>query len=100
MSYVIVLHLVPIFPYAMVIGIPAACGVRVRTFVVSAILGLLPGTLLLAHLGSGLGDVLRAGLPIGLGSFLRPDIVLSITGLAVLALLPVAYRAWHLGRSA
>jgi uncharacterized membrane protein YdjX (TVP38/TMEM64 family) len=100
LSYVIVLHLVPIFPYAMVIGIPAACGVRVRTFVVSAFLGLLPGTLLLAHLGSGLGDVLRAGLPIGLGSLLRPDIVLSITGLAILALLPVAYRAWHFGRSA
>ena len=100
LSYVFVLHLVPIFPYAVVIGIPAACGVRVRTFFVSAFLGLLPGTLLFAHLGSGLGEVLRAGLPIGLGSFLRPDIVLSLVGLAVLALLPVAYRAWRYRRSA
>jgi uncharacterized membrane protein YdjX (TVP38/TMEM64 family) len=100
LSYVFVLHLVPIFPYAMVIGIPAACGVRVRTFVVSAFLGLLPGTLLFAHLGSGLGDALRAGLPLGVSSFVRPDIVLSLVGLAILALLPVAYRAWRFRRSA
>ena len=99
-SYVFVLHLVPIFPYAMVIGIPAACGVGLRTYMVSAFLGLVPGTLLFAHLGSGLGDVLRAGLPIGPGSFLRPDIVLSLAALAVLALLPVAYRAWFGRRGA
>ena len=66
----------------MVIGIPAACGVRVRTFVISAFLGLLPGTLLFAHLGSGLGELLRAGRPIGIGSFLRPEIVLPLLGLA------------------
>ena len=29
-----------------------------RTFVVSAFLGLLPGTLIFAHLGAGLGEVL------------------------------------------
>jgi uncharacterized membrane protein YdjX (TVP38/TMEM64 family) len=90
-SYVFVLHLVPIFPYAVVIGIPAACGVRMRTFVVSAFLGLLPGTLLLAHLGAGLGKVLNAGVPVDLSSLLRAEIVVSIIGLALLALLPVAW---------
>jgi uncharacterized membrane protein YdjX (TVP38/TMEM64 family) len=98
LSYVFVLHLVPIFPSAMVIGIPAACGVRVRTFVVSAVLGLLPGTLLLAHLGSGLGRTLQAGLPIGLDSFLRPDVVLPLAGLGALALLPVVWRSWQARR--
>jgi uncharacterized membrane protein YdjX (TVP38/TMEM64 family) len=99
-SYVFVLHLVPIFPYALVIGLPAACGVGLRTFMVSAFLGLLPGTLLFAHLGAGLGDVLRAGLPISLASFLRADIVISLVGLTVLALLPVAYRTYRTRRSA
>ncbi len=97
-SWVFVLHLVPIFPYAMVIGIPAACGVRLRTFVISAFLGLLPGTLLFAHLGSGLGDLLQAGLPIGPASFMRPEIVLPLAGLSALALLPVAYRTWQARR--
>jgi uncharacterized membrane protein YdjX (TVP38/TMEM64 family) len=90
-SYVFVLHLVPIFPYAMVIGIPAACGVRMRTFVVSAFLGLLPGTLIFAHLGDGLGEVLSAGLPISLSSFVRAELVVSLVGLAALALLPVLW---------
>ena len=98
-SYVFVLHLVPIFPYAMVIGIPAVCGVGLRTFVISAFLGLLPGTLLFAYLGSGLGGVLSAGLPLSLTSFLRPDIVIALVGLTGLALLPVAYRAWRARRT-
>jgi uncharacterized membrane protein YdjX (TVP38/TMEM64 family) len=100
LSYVFVLHLVPIFPTAVVIGIPAACGVRVRTFVVSAVLGLLPGTMLFAHLGSGLGAVLGSGLPIHLSSFFQPTILWPLVGLAVLALLPVAYRSWRARRSA
>jgi uncharacterized membrane protein YdjX (TVP38/TMEM64 family) len=100
LSYVFVLHLVPIFPTAVVIGIPAACGVRVRTFVVSAVLGLLPGTMLFAHLGSGLGEILGSGLPIHLASFFRPTILWPLVGLAVLALLPVVYRTWRARRSA
>ncbi len=99
LSYVFVLHLVPIFPTAVVIGIPAACGVRVRTFVVSAVLGLLPGTMLFAHLGSGLGEVLGSGLPIHLSSFIRPEILWPLVGLATLALLPVAYRTWRAHRN-
>ncbi len=99
-SYVFVLHLVPIFPTAVVIGIPAACGVRVRTFVVSAVLGLLPGTMLFAHLGSGLGAVLGSGLPVHFSSFVQPEIVWPLAGLAALALLPVAWRTWRVRRSA
>jgi uncharacterized membrane protein YdjX (TVP38/TMEM64 family) len=100
LSYVFVLHLVPVLPTAVVIGIPAACGVRVRTFVVSAVLGLLPGTMLFAHLGSGLGQVLGSGLPIHLSSFFQPTILWPLLGLAVLALLPVVYRTWRARRSA
>jgi uncharacterized membrane protein YdjX (TVP38/TMEM64 family) len=99
LSYVFLLHLVPIFPYAVVICIPAACGVGLRTFVISAFLGLVPGTLLFAYLGAGLDDVLSAGRPIGLASFLRLDIVSAFAGLVVLALLPVAYRAWFGSRT-
>jgi uncharacterized membrane protein YdjX (TVP38/TMEM64 family) len=94
-GYIFALHLVPIFPYAMVIGLPAACGVRLPIFVVSALLGLIPGTILLAHLGTGLGAQLQAGLPGGLGALMTPGIMLSLAGLALLALLPVAHRLLH-----
>ena len=38
-SYVFVLHLVPVFPYAVVNTLPAACGVRLRTFVLRGLPG-------------------------------------------------------------
>jgi uncharacterized membrane protein YdjX (TVP38/TMEM64 family) len=94
-SYVFVLHLVPVFPYAVVNTLPAACGVRLRTFVLGAFLGVLPSTVLLAQFGSGLGEVLAQGTSIGLASLLTPQILGALAGLGGLALLPVFYRAWQ-----
>jgi uncharacterized membrane protein YdjX (TVP38/TMEM64 family) len=99
LSYVFVLHLVPVFPYALVNMLPAACGVRLRTFVFCAFLGVLPSTLLLAQFGSGLGEVLAQGAAIRLSSLLTPRILLALAGLGALALLPVLYRAWQARRS-
>jgi uncharacterized membrane protein YdjX (TVP38/TMEM64 family) len=98
LSYGFALNLVPIFPYALIIVVPAACGVRLPTFVAGLLLGLIPGTFLFARLGSGLQDVLMAGGPLRLASFVTPEIVLSLGGLATLALLPVVWR--HIRRLA
>lgn len=97
-SYVFVLHLVPVFPYAVVNTLPAACGVRLRTFVLCAFLGVLPSTLLLAQFGSGLGDALAQGSTIELGHLLTPQILGALAGLGALALLPVLYRAYKARR--
>ncbi len=98
-SYVFVLHLIPVFPYALVNMLPAACGVRLRTFVFAAFLGVLPSTLLLAQFGSGLGEVLTQGATVRLSSLLTPQILSALAGLGVLALLPVLYSAWRRRRA-
>ncbi|MGH6901541.1 MAG: TVP38/TMEM64 family protein [Geminicoccaceae bacterium] len=100
LSYGFVLNLVPIFPYALIIALPAACGVGLTTFMSGLLLGLIPGTFLFARLGSGLQQVLMSGAPLSLTSFVTPEIVLSLCGLAALALLPVAYRACRARTSA
>lgn len=92
LSYVFLLNLVPIFPFGMIIALPAACGVRLWTFVVGAFLGILPGTILLSHLGAGLGNILRHGGTLDLQSFMTPQILVALAGLAALALLPLAFR--------
>jgi uncharacterized membrane protein YdjX (TVP38/TMEM64 family) len=97
-SYVFVLHLVPVLPYAVVNTLPAACGVRLRTFVLAAFFGVLPSTLLLAQFGSGLGEVLAQGSAIGLSSLLTPQILMALAGLGALVLVPIAYRAWQARR--
>jgi uncharacterized membrane protein YdjX (TVP38/TMEM64 family) len=95
LSYIFILNLVPILPTAVVIALPAMCGVRLRTFVIAAFCGILPGTILLARLGSGLGHVLLASGPIQLSSFVTPQIVSALVGLTALALIPVVWRAFN-----
>jgi uncharacterized membrane protein YdjX (TVP38/TMEM64 family) len=90
--YVFVLFLVPIFPYGMIIALPAAFGVKIVTFLLGTFLGLLPGTYLLAHLGEGLGAILTGSQPFQLASFAIPQIVVPVLGLGVLCLLPLAWR--------
>ncbi len=92
LSYVFIMHLVPIFPYMVVTTLPAACGVPLHIYMFSAFFGILPATVLLSRVGAGLGDVLATDGPIDPSSFLTADIVLSLAGLALLALLPVIYR--------
>ena len=92
LSYGFALNVVPIFPYALIIVVPAACGVPLHTFLAGMFLGLVPGTFLFAGLGDGLEEVLTRGVPLRPTSFLTPEIVLSLSGLAALALLPVVWR--------
>jgi uncharacterized membrane protein YdjX (TVP38/TMEM64 family) len=92
-SYVFVLHLVPILPYGMIIALPAACGVRLPAFVFSAFLGLVPGTVLLAYLGAHIGGALLGSPSFDIASLLTPNVLLAAAGLAALSLLPVIIRA-------
>ena len=93
LSYGFALNVVPILPYALIIVVPAACGVPLHTFLAGMFLGLLPGTFLFAGLGDGLEEVMARGVPLRLAYFITPGVVLSLSGLAVLALLPVVWRA-------
>lgn len=93
-SYLLVLRLVPLFPFFLVNLVPAFLGVRLKTYVVATALGIIPGTFVFASVGNGLGAVFDPNHPPHLsGLLLRPEILLPILGLAALALIPVAYRS-------
>jgi uncharacterized membrane protein YdjX (TVP38/TMEM64 family) len=92
LSYLLVLRLIPIFPFWLVNIVPAFLGVPLRTYVVGTSIGIIPGTFVYASVGNGLGAVFDAGGTPDLGIIFTPAILLPIVGLAVLALLPVAYR--------
>ncbi len=94
LTYVFVLNLVPVFPYAVVITIPAVCGVPLPIFLFSAFFGILPATTLFAYVGSGLGEVLMQNGPVDLHRVMTPQIMASLAALAALALLPVCLRKY------
>ncbi len=91
-SYLLVLRLIPIFPFWLVNLVPAFAGVSLRTYILGTFLGIIPGTVVYISLGNGLGAVLAKGEKPGLGVIFDPAVIGPLIGLAVLALLPVAYK--------
>ena len=91
-SYLMVLRLIPIFPFWLVNLVPALLGVKIRSFVFGTMLGIIPGTFVFASIGDGLGALFDQGKTPDLGIIFEPRILTPIIGLAVLALLPVAYK--------
>jgi uncharacterized membrane protein YdjX (TVP38/TMEM64 family) len=92
LNYLLVLRLIPLFPFWIVNLVPAFLGVPLRTYVLGTFLGIIPGSFVFASVGAGLGSVLDSGQEFSPGSVLTPEIVIALVGLAALALLPVAYR--------
>lgn len=99
-SYLLVLRLVPLFPFFVVNLVPAFLGVPLRTYVVGTFLGIIPGTLVFILAGAGLGSVFDRGGAFSLESVLTPEIIAGLIGLSILALLPVAYKRLKARRSA
>jgi uncharacterized membrane protein YdjX (TVP38/TMEM64 family) len=91
-NYLLFLRLIPLFPFWLVNLIPAVASVSLPVFLAATFLGIIPGTLVYASLGSGFGQV--AAQP-GLAIVFRPSVLAPIVGLAVLALAPVWYRRWR-----
>ena len=91
-NYLLVLRLIPIFPFWLVNIVPAVLGVPLRTYVIATFIGIIPGSFVYASIGNGLGAVFDAGGTPDLAIIFKVEIILPIVGLAVLAMLPVLYK--------
>ena len=94
-SYMLFLRLLPLLPFWLVNLVPAVLGVPLRAYASATLIGIVPLTLVYASVGNGLGAVLDAGGTPDLGVIFRPAVLLPLLGLALLALLPVAIKAWR-----
>jgi uncharacterized membrane protein YdjX (TVP38/TMEM64 family) len=92
-SYLLVLRLVPLFPFVLVNLVPAFVGVRLRTYVVTTAIGILPGTAVFSLAGEGLGDVLAMGGAFDARDVLTPGIIAALVGLALLSLAAIPLKA-------
>jgi uncharacterized membrane protein YdjX (TVP38/TMEM64 family) len=93
-SYLLALRFVPLFPFFLVNLAAAFVGVRLSTYVVTTLFGILPATAVFSLAGAGLGSLLDEDGEISLASILTPTILLALTGLAVLALAAIPVRKW------
>ncbi len=94
-SYLLSLRLLPVVPFWLANLAPALVGMRLAPFVGATAIGIVPGALLFATVGAGLGDVLAAGGAPDFWSILTPRVLAERGGLALLALAPVVWRRWR-----
>jgi len=93
LSYLLVLRLIPLFPFWLVNLVPAFLGVSLKVFVIGTFIGIIPGSLVYASVGNGLGAIFEAGETETIqDAIFEPVVLLPIVGLIALSLLPVIYR--------
>jgi uncharacterized membrane protein YdjX (TVP38/TMEM64 family) len=90
-SYLLFLRLVPIFPFFLVNIAPAFTGIKLRTFVLATLVGIIPGAFVYVNLGQALGrlDSTRA--------LVSPEILGAFALLGMLALVPVLWKRFRSG---
>lgn len=94
-SYLLALRLIPAVPFWLLNLAPPLLGMRLLPFAVATMIGILPLTVVLTSIGAGVGDVLSSGGSPDLSVLRSPTILLPLAGLALLSLLPVAWRRWR-----
>jgi len=92
LSYLLILRLVPLFPFFVVNLVPAFLGVRLSTYIVATFFGIIPGTAVFALVGAGLGNILDGGGELSLTGILTRQIIAALIGLPLLAFIPVLYK--------
>ena len=110
-SYLLFLRLAPVFPFFMVNAVAGLCRVPLRTFVIATVVGIIPASIAFALLGSGLDAVINSQMAqyqaclansdpancsfsLTVGALVTKELLLAFLGLGLVALLPVAFKAW------
>lgn len=108
-NYLLFLRLAPVFPFFIVNAVAGLCSVRLRTFIVATVFGIIPASFAFALLGSGLDSTIDAQLaahqacitqngaddctlrldPV---SLVTPELLAAFAGLGIVALLPIAVK--------
>ncbi len=110
-NYLLFLRLVPAFPFWLVNIAPALANVKLRTFIITTFLGIIPGTFAFASIGAGLDSIITAQqavrnqcltsktpaecpFEISLSSLVTTELLLAFAALGLVALIPVALKKW------
>jgi len=91
-QYLLVLRLIPLFPFWIVNIVPALLGVKTKTFVSATLIGITPGALVYVMLGNGLGHIFDTDKTLDLSLIFEPQVLLPLLGLASLSFLSILYK--------
>lgn len=99
-SYMFILRLIPAFPFFIVNIVPALFDVKLRNYMLTTLFGIIPGSLVYASVGAGVGTIFEQGGEVKLaGLMLQPQVILPILGLIALSLMPIIYKKFKAAKA-
>jgi len=98
-SYLLILRLMPMVPFFIANLAPAFLGIKLRTFAITTLLGISPGTIVYTSVGSGLGAVFDSNGSPDLDIIFEPITLISVISLIALAGLPIFIKKMKKGRT-
>ena len=91
-SYLFFIRFFPIFPFWLVNIAPAILGVRIVPYFVTTFLGIMPGTLFIIIIGSGIDDILSEDSLSDQTLFKNGQYLFSLCALSLFAVFPILYK--------
>lgn len=90
-SYMLTLRFLPVVPFPVANVAPALLGAKLRDFVLTTALGILPGVLAYTWIGSGLGAAFDSGAEPNIGGFAK-QLLPAFFALAAVSLAPALIK--------
>ncbi len=88
----LLLRLVPAVPFFVANLLPALVGVKLRNYLWTTALGIVPGAIVFTWIGVGLGEVFDRGEDPDLSLLWEPHVIGPILGLCALAAMPILVK--------
>lgn len=90
--YILTLRLIPVFPFSIVNLASALFNVKLRSFSLATVLGLLPATFIYVSIGGNLSVIFSQQATLDVNMFFQPRIIVMFLAMALLAIMPVVYK--------
>jgi uncharacterized membrane protein YdjX (TVP38/TMEM64 family) len=87
-NYLLFLRLVPLFPFWLVNLVPAFTPISIQTYIITTLIGIIPGSFVFANLGQSLGQIDNAE------QLFSMPVIVSFTLLGILILTPVLLKQY------
>lgn len=91
-NYLLVLRLIPLFPFVAVNIVPALLGISFKIFFWATFIGIIPGACIYVQIGTSFRKFLEQDMVPKMTNILTPSLMLALIGLALISFAPVLYR--------
>ena len=95
-SYLFFIRFFPVFPFWFVNIAPAIVGVRFFPYLVTTFFGIMPGTLSIIMIGSGVEDIVNQKDDLNLNIFEQKKFMIGLLILSLISILPIFLKKFNL----